>query len=129
MVQFHETGYGRKFFEVQLPKLINNLGRIADAMEKKEEGSKEESNFPYLKSGVASDELIKSTIEQSKDNIYDTPIADVFQEKFTNDPDYSESNLLLHYQKANEVERLAMDSVLIDLCGYSLKSLIEKAYE
>lgn len=33
MIQFYETGYGRRFFEQQLPDLIQNLGRIADVME------------------------------------------------------------------------------------------------
>jgi len=31
--QFHETGYGKKFFEHQLPELILHLCRIADAMD------------------------------------------------------------------------------------------------
>lgn len=33
MPQFHETGYGKRFFDSQLPALIKNLGRIADALE------------------------------------------------------------------------------------------------
>jgi len=32
--RFDQTGYGRRFFEAQLPKLIQNLGRIADALER-----------------------------------------------------------------------------------------------
>lgn len=34
MAQFFETMMGQKFFSSQLPELINNLGRIADALEK-----------------------------------------------------------------------------------------------
>lgn len=33
MPQFHETGYGRLFFQSQLPDLIKQLTRIADALE------------------------------------------------------------------------------------------------
>lgn len=33
-VQFHETSYGRKFFDEQLPALIKEIGRLADAVEK-----------------------------------------------------------------------------------------------
>ena len=33
MPQFHETGYGRKFFDRQLPDLIKAMERIADALE------------------------------------------------------------------------------------------------
>ena len=37
MIQFHESGYGHKFFDVQFPKLISEIGRVADALSKKEE--------------------------------------------------------------------------------------------
>jgi hypothetical protein len=33
-MEFHETGYGRRFFDSQLPMLIGALERIADALEK-----------------------------------------------------------------------------------------------
>ena len=34
MPKFHETRYGHRFFEAQLPELITQLKRIADALEK-----------------------------------------------------------------------------------------------
>lgn len=37
MAAFHETTYGKRFFDSQLPKLIKEFGRIADALEKKNE--------------------------------------------------------------------------------------------
>ena len=37
MVQFHETMYGKRFFDVQLPALIKVLERIAIALENKKE--------------------------------------------------------------------------------------------
>lgn len=47
--QFHETGYGRTFFQSQLPNLIKAINRLADAMEKqnelKEERKSEGSNL------------------------------------------------------------------------------------
>ena len=33
MPQFHETGYGKRFFDGQLPALIRSLDRIADALQ------------------------------------------------------------------------------------------------
>ena len=33
MAAFHETQYGKRFFDSQLPKLIKVLERIADALE------------------------------------------------------------------------------------------------
>ena len=35
--QFHESGYGRTFFQAQLPNLIKAINRLADAMEKQNE--------------------------------------------------------------------------------------------
>lgn len=37
MPAFHETMLGKRFFENQLPKLIKELKRIADALEKQNE--------------------------------------------------------------------------------------------
>ena len=40
MPQLHETGYGRRLFEHELPELNRNLKRIADALEKLNEEKK-----------------------------------------------------------------------------------------
>lgn len=48
MPHFHETGYGRKFFEKQLPDLIRAVERIADALEeqnKTQKGCKTKTDF------------------------------------------------------------------------------------
>ena len=37
MPEFHETRYGKIFFDAQLPDLIKQLKRIADALEQKNE--------------------------------------------------------------------------------------------
>lgn len=33
MPQFHETGMGKRFFDAQLPNLIRQIARVADALE------------------------------------------------------------------------------------------------
>ncbi len=40
--QFHESGYGRTFFQAQLPNLIKAINRLADAMEKQNALKEEE---------------------------------------------------------------------------------------
>ena len=40
--QFHETDYGRRFFQSQLPNLIKGINRLAEAIEKQNENVKEE---------------------------------------------------------------------------------------
>lgn len=58
--QFHETGYGRTFFQSQLPNLIKAINRLADAMEKqnelKEEVRKSEGCNLSGNSGVGQNE-------------------------------------------------------------------------
>lgn len=52
MPQFHETGMGKRFFDAQLPNLIRQLTRIADALE--------EANQPVI---FATSDNIKVTKE------------------------------------------------------------------
>ena len=50
-LQFHETGYGKRFFEVQLPSLIKALNRVADVNEKRltsETVAREETNKVFV---------------------------------------------------------------------------------
>lgn len=37
MAEFYETGYGKRYYEYQLPELVKQLTRIADALEKSKE--------------------------------------------------------------------------------------------
>ena len=39
--QFFQTGYGRRFFESQLPELIKAINRLADAVDKQNEVKEE----------------------------------------------------------------------------------------
>lgn len=43
-MQLHETVFGKRLFESQLPKLIKELGRIADALEKQNELKEKEQS-------------------------------------------------------------------------------------
>lgn len=44
MAAFHETMYGKRFFDSQLPKLIKSIERIADALEKQNENKEKEKS-------------------------------------------------------------------------------------
>lgn len=44
MPQFHETGYGRAFFQHQLPELIKSINRMASALELQNELIAKEDN-------------------------------------------------------------------------------------
>lgn len=44
MPQFHETYLGKRFFDSQLPMLIKEFSRIANALEKANELKEKENN-------------------------------------------------------------------------------------
>lgn len=79
MAQFHETQYGKRFFDSQLPKLIKALERIADALEKqnKEEKKQEAKSMKVHKAKKRPmtlfdkllQESIKSTNKNTKQNM------------------------------------------------------------
>lgn len=119
-MQFHETVYGHRFFDGQLPSLIKNLGRIADALEAKDSinASQEESTFKYNISHVAS----KEDINNAEEGIFEAN----FEKAREFDPDFSEEQLLANYKRASLIEKAAMDQLLINLCGYSMKSLLKE---
>jgi Sec-independent protein translocase protein TatA len=47
MTQFFQTGYGRNFFENQLPSLIKNVGRVADEMKRANDLKEQELNAKH----------------------------------------------------------------------------------
>lgn len=56
-------------------------------------------------------------------------IVSQIQEEIMTDDRNDSWALLDLYEKANEQERCVMDALLIDLCGYSMGSIIHNAYE
>ena len=45
--QFHETGYGRTFFQSQLPNLIKAFNRLAEAIENQNGNKNEKSKNTF----------------------------------------------------------------------------------
>ncbi len=73
--QFHETGYGRTFFQSQLPRLIKAIERLADAVEKNnllsEQINKEEKTvFKAL-------DLAKLVLPEKSDNEEQRTLSDL----------------------------------------------------
>ena len=52
MPQFHETGYGKKFFEYQLPKLIKAIEKIGAELEMSNIRAEDKLTTPYGKTTV-----------------------------------------------------------------------------
>ena len=69
MPQFHETGYGRKFFTSQLPELIRSINNLSDSLSAVTTNQKTKPNqIPYFNK----DELLK---EVTKGDGYITGIV------------------------------------------------------
>ncbi len=73
--QFHETGYGRTFFQSQLPRLIKAIERLADAIEKnnllpKQFDGKTKTVFKAL-------DLVKLVLPEKSDNKVQRTLSDL----------------------------------------------------
>lgn len=55
--QFHETMYGKRFFEKQLPELTKAINRLADAKEKENDAKTDVENLPVIKREAFDDAL------------------------------------------------------------------------
>lgn len=94
----------------------------ADSFERKstnEEKGYEPKPFytPFL--GNTETELIDAAIEK------EVEVLDIFREEFETDGDSKSANLLWLFKNASDVERAIMDTVLVELCGWSMRGLIE----
>jgi hypothetical protein len=73
--------------------------------------------------GLTSDEIIAEAQEKNLD-----VVSQITEEIMTDDTNES-SRILDLYKRANSQERAIMDALLIDLCGYSMSSIIDHAKE
>lgn len=64
MPQFHETGYGRRFFEGQLPRLIDGICEVAKELKRQNELKERELELmkPESPEDIAQ-EFISHTVE------------------------------------------------------------------
>lgn len=59
----------------------------------------------------------------------DLNVIEQIHKEMITDYDCDSMSLLVDYQMANEDERAIMDTVLINLCGWSMGSIIEQCKE
>lgn len=116
-LQFHETVYGKRFFDSQLPALINALNRIAD----QKQAEKEKPAVPFPLADAATRERLKAVMADPKK-------AEAFAQAFFNElasDDESPSDCGFHMAKAildNNIE-----AFLVAVVGWSSKSLLNIA--
>lgn len=83
------------------------------------------STFEWAKDFQTSDNVINEILEANGS----FSIMPIIMIEMSSDGDNETRKLLWDYKHANEDERAAMDATLIHICGWSLKSLIEKEEE
>lgn len=119
MTEFYQTMRGARFFDAQLPALIKNLSRIADAMEKQEQRDAEPP-----KASAISEETAKRLKEALNDSEFAANLGNVVREETESD-DASDFDVGNHLAKAildNDI-----NGILIAICGWRIETLLNKA--
>ncbi|MBR2302013.1 MAG: hypothetical protein IKA41_08715 [Bacteroidaceae bacterium] len=116
---FHETPRGARFFDAQLPALIKNLSRIADAMERQEQRSVEPSKAPTI-----SEELSKRLTEVLHDSEFAANLGNVVREETASDDTHDRE---VGRQLAKAILNSDVDGILIAICGWNIETLLNKA--
>lgn len=113
-LQFHETVYGKRFFESQLPALIKALNHLADVKQKEYQ-----SPFPLV------DEVTQKRLNIIMgDHEKAEAFATAFFEAITSD---SESYDDIGFQMARAILHNNIEELLVAVSGWSSKSLLNLA--
>ena len=110
-IQFHETVYGKRFFESQLPALINAINRLADVKQP-------EQRVPC----PLADE---STRKRLQSIMSDTGKAEAFAKAFFDEiASDSESYDNIGHQMARAILNNNIEELLVSVSGWGSKSLL-----
>lgn len=113
-IQFHETVYGKRFFESQLPALIQAINRLADV---KQAGQR----VPFPLADESTRKKLQSLME-------DTEKAEAFARAFFDEiASDCESYDDIGLQMARAILNNNVEELLVSVSGWSSKSLLNIA--
>ena len=114
-LQFHETVYGKKFFEYQLPKLTKAIESLSENMIRQNDnaGTEKEALAPEKREA-----LLAVLQNPQKAEAYGRRITEQVE---TDD----ESPEKIGYYAAKAILDGSMDDLLIAICGWSVSSLLD----
>ena len=113
-LQFHETVYGKRFFENQLPALINAINRLADV-------KLAEQQSPF----ALADESTRNKLQSV---MTDTEKAEAFARAFFDEiASDSENYEDIGFQMARAILNNNIEELLVSISGWSSKSLLSIA--
>ena len=114
-LQLHETVYGKKFFEYQLPKLTEAIENLSENIkrQKDSEGTEKEDLAPEKREALLA-------VLQSPQK------AEAFGRRITEQVETDdESPEKIGYYAAKAILDGSMDDLLIAICGWSVSSLLD----
>lgn len=114
-LQFHETVYGKKFFEYQLPKLTKAIESLSENMKRQNDnaGTEKEALAPEKREALLA--------------VFQNPQkAEAFGRRITEQVETDdESPEKIGYYAAKAILDGSMDDLLIAICGWSVSSLLD----
>lgn len=118
--QFHETVMGQRFFTTQLPKLTNAITDLAREISK---NNTSQANSLLIQPAPNLDgETREKLLEIMQDPKKAELLAEVFIEQVTSD---SEKPSSVGFYIAKAILDNSIDDLLIAVCGYRIKSLLD----
>ena len=114
-LQLHETVYGKKFFEYQLPKLTEAIENLSENIkrQKDSEGTEKEDLAPEKR------EALLAVLQNPQK-------AEAFGRRITEQVETDdESPEKIGYYAAKAILDGSMDDLLIAICGWSVSSLLD----
>jgi len=118
--QFHETVYGQRFFESQLPKLTNAITDLARVLSENKP-SKADSLLVQPAPNLAGENR-ERLLEIMQDPKKAELLAEIFNEQVATD---SEKLSSVGFYMAKAILDNSIDDLLIAVCGYRIKSLLD----
>ena len=113
-IQFYETVYGKRFFESQLPALIQAINRLADVKQ-----AEQRTQFSLAD---------ESTRKKLQSLMADTQKAEAFAKAFFDEiASDSESYDNIGHQMASAILNNNIEELLVSVSGWGSKSLLNIA--
>ena len=113
-LQFHETMYGKNFFECQLPKLTRAIEKLA-------ESKTNTGGIPEYPFKLANEETQQRLIAVMNDSKKAEALARAFHEQFMTDGD---SYASIGFHMARAMLRLNIEEFLVATVGWTSQSLL-----
>lgn len=117
-IQFHETGYGKRFFDSQLPALIKALNRIADV----KQTEKDEALAAFFP--AADSETRKRLVGVMENSAKAEAFAEAFFKEISTDDEPHER---CGFHMARAILDNNIEEFLVAVTGWTSKSLLNIA--